>query len=85
MASKKKLRRYLRRIADRKDISYRDSICNFYGKKLDKINKSLLYSLHKNTVSRGNLPKALLNRGGALRYDEKHVGNSGTSGEARKE
>ena len=42
MASKKKLRRHLKRIADRKDISYRDSICNFYGKKLDEINKSLL-------------------------------------------
>ena len=84
MASKKKLRRHLKRIADRKDISYRDSICNFYGKKLDEINKSLLYSLHKKTVSRRNLPRTPLSRVGALRYDEKHVGNSRTDGEARK-
>jgi hypothetical protein len=49
MASKKKLRRRLRRISDKDGIGYRDAICKFYKKKLEDVNKSLLYSLHKNT------------------------------------
>lgn len=49
MSSNKKLRRHLKRLAAREGIGYRDAICKFYGKSIDKINKSLLYSLHKNT------------------------------------
>lgn len=49
MASNKKLRRHLKRLASKSGISYRDAICKFYGKNIKDINKSLLYSLHKNT------------------------------------
>lgn len=49
MASKKKLRRHIKRLAERKDVSYREAISRFYGKSINEINKSLLYSLHKNT------------------------------------
>lgn len=54
MASNKKLRRHLRRTAERKGLDYRDSIVRFYGKDLCDLNKSLLYSLHKRTKSSGS-------------------------------
>jgi hypothetical protein len=46
--SKKKLRRFLKRTAERKGVSYSESIVSFYN--LDSISdlkKNLLYSLHK--------------------------------------
>jgi hypothetical protein len=54
VASNKKLRRNLRRIAERKGKGYRDALENFYGKEIKDINKSLLYSLHKNTGRHAN-------------------------------
>lgn len=54
MASKKKLRRNLRRIAERKGKGYREAIESFYGKGIEDINRSLLYSLHKKTGPHAN-------------------------------
>jgi hypothetical protein len=45
--SKKKTRRFLRRVSERKGIEYRDAIENFCGKKICKIDKTLLISLTK--------------------------------------
>lgn len=47
MSSRKKTRRFLRRMAERKEMSYREAISVFYGKKLEKLNKGLVHSLHK--------------------------------------
>lgn len=54
MASKKKLRRNFRRIAERNDKSYRETIEVFYGKGIEDINRSLVYSLHKKTGRHSN-------------------------------
>jgi hypothetical protein len=49
MSSNKKTRRHIRRLAERKGMEYREAVSLFYGKELGEINRSLLYSLHKNT------------------------------------
>lgn len=36
-------------MAERKGIGYREAMCRFYDSDLESINKSLVYSLHKNT------------------------------------
>lgn len=47
--SKKKLRRHLRRVAERKKESYGDSIRRFYGRELSDMDINLMYSLYKRT------------------------------------
>lgn len=47
MKNNKKTRRFLKRLAQRKEIGYREAISLFYGKDFKKINKALVYSLHK--------------------------------------
>jgi hypothetical protein len=44
----KKLKRYLRRISDRKGISYKEAILKFYGvESLKKLDERLVHSLFK--------------------------------------
>jgi len=45
--SKKKTRRFLRRVSKRKGIEYRDAIEHFCKKKICEIEKTLLISLNK--------------------------------------
>lgn len=48
-STNKKLRRNLRRMAERKNISYDEAILKFYGiRSLSQLDKNLLYSLYKN-------------------------------------
>lgn len=47
--SSKKTRRFLKRMADRKGLDYRDAIVRFYGKKISEINKNKLISLDYRT------------------------------------
>ena len=56
--SKKKFRRALKRIALRKEISYSDAIKNHFNvDSLDKVNKSVVYSLHKGCFKKDFLQK----------------------------
>lgn len=41
----KKTKRFLKRMADRKGLEYREAIVRFYGKKISEINKNKLISL----------------------------------------
>lgn len=41
----RRTRRFLKRMAERKQIDYREAIVSFYGKEVSKINKNLLISL----------------------------------------
>jgi hypothetical protein len=66
MSSNKKNRRNIRRLAERKGLSYRESVEHFYGKDFSRMDKNLLYSLHKNTNARRNL---ILSRPRAAGYD----------------
>lgn len=48
-ATNKSLRRHLRRLAERKGITYQQAIIDFYGvKSVDRLEKNLVYSLLKN-------------------------------------
>lgn len=45
----RRLRRNIRRLAERKGISYKDAILKFYGvASYDELDKNLVYSLNKN-------------------------------------
>lgn len=49
------LRRNIRRLAKRKNISYKDAILLFYNiKSIYELDKNLLYSLHKNDIDLAN-------------------------------
>jgi hypothetical protein len=48
--SNKRTRRNLRRIAERKGIEYKEAIEKFYGKKISKLDKHLLWSLYDEKV-----------------------------------
>jgi hypothetical protein len=55
----KSLRRNIRRLADRKGISYESAILHFYGvKSISEIDKNLFYSLNKNCF-KGNCHRFL--------------------------
>lgn len=43
-------RRNLRRIAQRKGIEFRDAVEKFYGKKISKLDKHLLWSLYDEKI-----------------------------------
>lgn len=43
--NRKKTRRFLKRVSDRKGIGYREAISSFYGKEISKINKNLFIAL----------------------------------------
>lgn len=43
-------RRNLRRIAERKGIEFREAVEKFYGKKISKLDKHLLWSLYDEKV-----------------------------------
>lgn len=47
MSSNKKTRRFLRRMAERNGTGYREAMSKFYGRKVEKMNKALVMSLHK--------------------------------------
>lgn len=73
--SKKKLRRHLRRLAERKGESYGESIRRFYGKGLSEMDRNLLYSLYKRTPL--SEPKRDLDLERMMCYDdEKNHGHS---------
>lgn len=51
MSSNKKLRRNIKRLADKKGITYELAILHFYKiDSLSKLDKHLLWSLYKNTI-----------------------------------
>ena len=47
VSSNKKTRRFLKRMAERKGTGYREAMAKFYGKKVERMNKALVMSLHK--------------------------------------
>lgn len=49
--SRKGTRRFLKRVAERKGVDYRDAIGSFYGKKVSEVNKNVLISLMRERKS----------------------------------